>query len=237
MALALEGLVVGQGSGPGAFRLHADLAVRRGAIVAVMGPSGGGKSTLLAAVAGFLPPLAGRVLWDGRDLGPLAPGARPVGVLFQDGNLFPHLTAAENAGLALRPSRRLAPAERARVEAALARVGLAGKGDRRPAELSGGEQSRAALSRLLLQDRPVALMDEPFAALGPALRAEMLALVRQTLGARGATVLMVTHDPADARAVADAVVVVAEGRAAPPAPVAILDDPPPALAAYLGRGA
>lgn len=231
MALALEGLVLAQGT----FRLAADLDVGRGALIAVMGPSGGGKSTLLAAIAGFLAPVAGHVLWDGRDLGPLPPGARPVGVLFQDNNLFPHLTAAQNVGLALRPSLRLGPAERARVEEALARVGLEGKGGQRPAELSGGEQSRAALARLLLQDRPLLLMDEPFAALGPALKAEMLALVRELAVDRGATLLMVTHDPDDARAVAEAVIVVGEGHAAPPAPVAVLDDPPPALAAYLGR--
>ncbi|EYD75137.1 Thiamin ABC transporter, ATPase component / Thiamine transport ATP-binding protein thiQ [Rubellimicrobium mesophilum DSM 19309] len=219
----------------GAFRLSADLEVPGGASVAVMGPSGGGKSTLLSAIAGFLAPVSGRVLWDGRDLGPLSPGQRPVGVLFQDNNLFPHLTALQNVALGLRPSLRPRPEERARAEAALARVGLGGLGDRRPAQLSGGQQGRAALARLLVQDRPLVLMDEPFAALGPALKAEMLTLTREVLGARGATLLMVTHDPEDARAIAESVIVVAEGRAAPPVPTeALLADPPPALRAYLG---
>ncbi len=231
--LRLERLDLRQGS----FRLHADLEVPPGAAVAVMGPSGGGKSTLLAAIAGFLAPAAGRVLWDGRDLGPLSPGERPVGILFQDNNLFPHLTALQNVALGLRPTLRPRPEERARAEAALERVGLGGLGDRRPAQLSGGQQGRAALARLLVQDRPLVLMDEPFAALGPALRAEMLALTREALGARGATLLLVTHDPEDARAIADSVIVVAEGRADPPLPTApLLADPPPALRAYLGRG-
>ncbi|EPX84588.1 ABC-type thiamine transport system, ATPase component [Rubellimicrobium thermophilum DSM 16684] len=229
--LVLEGLHLRAGD----FRLTADLTVPKGAAVAVMGPSGGGKSTLLSAIAGFLAPAAGRILWAGRDLVPLAPAARPVGILFQDNNLFPHLTALQNVALGLRPSLRPTEAERDRAEAALAQVGLAGLGKRYPAELSGGQQSRVALARLLVQERPLVLMDEPFAALGPALRAEMLALTRQTLMARGATLLLVTHDPGDARALADLILPVVEGRAHPPRPAAaLLDDPPPALRAYLG---
>jgi thiamine transport system ATP-binding protein len=229
--LALEGLRLRAGD----FRLAADLTVPRGATVAVMGPSGGGKSTLLSALAGFLAPEAGRILWNGRDLAGLPPAARPVGILFQDNNLFPHLTALQNVALGLRPSLRPTRAERERAEAALGQVGLAGLGGRYPAQLSGGQQSRAALARLLVQDRPLVLMDEPFAALGPALKAEMLALTRETLGTRGATLLLVTHDPQDARAIADLVLVVAEGRAHPPrSTAAILADPPPALRAYLG---
>ena len=217
----------------GDFRLSADLAVEKGARVAVMGPSGAGKSTLLEAVAGFLP-VEGRMTWEGRPLaGP--PGARPVAMLFQDGNLFPHLTIARNAGLGIRPDGRLPAPERARVEEALARVGLEGLGDRRPAQLSGGQRGRAALARVLLMRRPLLLLDEPFAALGPALKAEMLALVAEVAGALGATLLMVTHDPDDARAIAEGVIVVADGRAEPPRPTeALLADPPPALRRYLG---
>ncbi|MCC6305338.1 MAG: ATP-binding cassette domain-containing protein [Rhodobacteraceae bacterium] len=203
-----------------------------------MGPSGGGKSTLLAAIAGFQPLAAGRILWGGRDLAPLAPGARPLSILFQDQNLFPHLTLAENVGLGLDPRLRLGRAEKARVAAVLARTGLAGKEGRRPAALSGGEQGRAALARALLRARPLLLLDEAFAALGPALKAEMLALLAAILDEGGATLLMVTHDPADARALTPATIVVAGGRADPPRPTpALLADPPPALAAYHGRPA
>lgn len=234
MALRLEDVRVVQGD----FALDADLAVDRGARVAVIGPSGGGKSTLLAAIAGFLPLARGRILWDGQDLAPLAPGARPLSILFQDQNLFPHLTVADNVGLGIDPRLRLARADRARVAAVLARVGLEGKEGRRPAALSGGEQGRAALARVLVRARPLLLLDEAFAALGPALKAEMLALVAGIVAETGATLLVVTHDPRDAIALAPQTILVAEGRAQPPRPTAaLLADPPPALAAYLGRDA
>jgi thiamine transport system ATP-binding protein len=229
--LALERLVITQD----AFRLEADFTVPAGRIVGVIGPSGAGKSTLLNVIAGFFPPSAGRVLWDGRDITGLPPAERPVAMLFQEANLFPHLTAAENVALALTPRRRLAAAEAEAVERALGRVGLAGLGGRRPAQLSGGQQGRVALARALLQSKPLLLLDEPFSALGPALRAGMLDLVKEIAAETGATVLLVSHEPADARRIADDICLVAEGRAAAPVPTAeILAAPPPALRAYLG---
>lgn len=229
--LRLEGVEIVQED----FRLGADLAVPEGARVAVLGPSGGGKSTLLGAIAGFVPLAAGRVMWAGRDLGRLAPGERPLSILFQDQNLFPHLTAAQNIGLALSPALRLGPADHARIAAALERVGLAGLGERRPAQLSGGQQGRVALARALLRARPLLLLDEPFAALGPGLKAEMLALLGELMAETGGTLLMVTHDPKDAEAIADSVILVADGRAEAPCPTAaLLADPPPALRNYLG---
>lgn len=222
--------------GLGGFRLSADLEVRKGARVAVIGPSGSGKSTLLALVSGFLRPDQGQVLWQGRDLAPLAPGQRPVSVLFQDQNLFPHLSVAQNVGLGLRPDLRLSPEQKAEVANALARVGLSGTEDRRPAELSGGQQSRVALARVLLRARPILLLDEPFGALGPALKDEMLDLLAAIAGQTEATVLMVTHDPDDARRFAAETIVVHDGKADPPVPTgALLDDPPPNLRAYLGE--
>ena len=179
----------------------------------------------------------GRILWQGRDLGGLAPGARPVSIVFQDQNLFPHLTAFQNVALGVHPSLRLAADDRRSVEAALERVGLSGLGGRKPRTLSGGQQSRLALARVVMRQRPVLLLDEPFAALGPALRIEMLDLVAELAAETGATLLMVTHDPADARRMAPSTIVVAAGRAAPPAPTGpLLDDPPAALRAYLGGG-
>lgn len=230
--LNLDHLIIRQGT----FTLSADLHLAAGRRFAVIGPSGAGKSTLLNAVAGFIPPAQGRILWEGRDLGPLAPGDRPVSMLFQDNNLFPHLTVRQNVGLGLRPTLRLTPAERAEVEEVLAEVGLTGLGDRKPAALSGGQVSRVALARVLLRRRPLLLLDEPFAALGPALKAEMLALVARIVAETGATLLMVTHDPGDAEAIADEVVVVEGGRARPPEPTrSLLDAPPEELARYLGR--
>jgi thiamine transport system ATP-binding protein len=222
----------------GGFRLAADWSLPVGARVAVVGPSGAGKSSLLLTVAGFLSPAAGRILWDGRDLGPVAPGERPLSILFQDQNLFPHLTVADNVALGLSPRLRLTVADRERVVAALDRVGLAGLGDRRPAALSGGQAGRVALARALLRARPILLLDEPFAALGPALKADMLHLVAEVQAETGALAVLVTHDPGDARRFADLTVLVADGRAHPPEPTAALfAAPPPALADWLGRPA
>jgi thiamine transport system ATP-binding protein len=229
--LTLEKIVIRQG----AFVLRADFSVPAGARVAVIGPSGAGKSTLLDVISGFFAPESGRVLWNGQDLAPLAPGGRPISVLFQDNNLFPHMTVAQNVGLGLRPDLRLSAAERVKVQQSLDRVGLGGLGARKPAALSGGQRSRVALARVLLRARPLLLLDEPFGALGPALKAEMLALVCELAQETGATVLMVTHDPQEAVMVAGQTILVAEGMAHPPRDTkALFADPPAALRAYLG---
>lgn len=229
--LRLESCVIENGG----FTLQADLDIAAQGKFAIIGPSGAGKSTLIEAIAGFVPLRAGRILWQGQDLTEKTPGQRPVAMLFQDGNLFPHLTVAQNAGLGLRPNLRLTQDERGQVERALGRVGLSDLAARKPAELSGGQQSRVALARVLLQRRDILALDEPFAALGPALKDEMLDLVAEIADETGATVLMVSHDPKDARRIADRVVLVAEGKAHPPRPTAdLLDNPPPALRAYLG---
>ncbi len=231
MTLVLENFLITQGD----FRLEADFTLPEGARAGVIGPSGGGKSTLLSVIAGFFAPQSGRVLWRGADITDLPPDARPLSILFQDNNLFPHLTAAENVGLGLRPDLRLSRDQHAAVARALDRVGLGDLGARRPAALSGGQQSRVALARVLLRGRPLLLLDEPFAALGPALRAEMLDLVREIVAEAGLTLMMVSHDPRDVRALGGVAILVAEGRADAPAPTeALLADPPPPLRAYLG---
>ena len=158
-------------------------------------------------------------------------------MLFQDGNLFPHLSVRDNVGLGVAPNLRLDSAAWARVDAALARVGLDGLGGRKPSSLSGGQQSRAALARALVQAKPLLLLDEPFAALGPALKDDMLDLVAELVDETGTTLMMVTHDPGDAARIADDIVLVADGTAHGPQPAAdMLKNPPPALKAYLGRG-
>ncbi len=231
LALTLDKLLIQQGD----FTLRGDLTIPSGARVAVIGPSGSGKSTLLNAIAGFLPLNQGVIRWRGTDLGPIPPGERPLSILFQDQNLFPHLSVAQNVGLGLRPDLRLSAAQHAAVAAALARVGLPEMGARKPAQLSGGQQSRVALARVLLRAREIILLDEPFAALGPALKEEMLALVATIADETGATLLMVSHDPDDARAICPLSVVIEGGVVQPPVPTGpLLDNPPPALAAYLG---
>ncbi|OYX24257.1 MAG: thiamine ABC transporter ATP-binding protein [Rhodobacterales bacterium 32-66-7] len=219
----------------GAFRLTGNWTADPGQRVVLMGPSGAGKSSLLAAIAGFLPLTAGAVRWNGHDLGPMLPGERPLTILFQEQNLFPHLTVAQNIGLGLRPDLRLGKGELARVDQALERVGLSGLGPRRASQLSGGQASRAALARALLRARPLLLLDEPFAALGPALRAEMLALVREVADEVAALVLLVTHDPKDAIGLGGQTVFVADGVAmAPVSTAALFANPPDALQSYLG---
>ena len=219
----------------GTFTLTADFALEAGSRTAIIGPSGGGKSTLLNAIAGFLPPTNGQISWNGTDITGQPAGARPLSILFQDQNLFPHLTVTQNIGLGIAPSLRLTRDDRAKIDDALAQTGLHGLGMRKPDALSGGQQSRVALARALLRARPILLLDEPFAALGPALKSDMLALVERIAADQGLTLLMVSHDPQDALRLCPQTVLVAEGKAHAPQPTAaLLETPPPALRAYLG---
>lgn len=215
-----------------------DLTVPPGGIMAIMGPSGSGKSTLLSLIAGFETPSAGEIRIAGRNVSPLAPAARPVSMIFQENNLFAHLDVAANVGLGRSPALRLTAEDRAEIALALARVGLAGKERRLPRELSGGERQRVALARVLVRDRPVLLLDEAFASLGPALRDEMLDLVGELHASKQMTVLMVTHDPRDARRIATHTAFLEDGRIAA---VGATEDlfaaaRPAALGRYLGEG-
>ncbi|MBO9466944.1 ATP-binding cassette domain-containing protein [Tropicibacter sp. R15_0] len=230
--LSVENMVVPMDSSD----LSGTLTLAPGRRVAVLGPSGAGKSTFLDALAGFRGLKVGQIRWSGEDLTRLPPDQRPVSILFQDSNLFPHLSIFRNLTLALRPGGRAAsPQDRLRIEGALKRVGLEGMGDRKPGSLSGGQQSRAALARVMLQARPIILLDEPFSALGPALKAEMLALVKEVAGNVGALVIMVTHDPADASSFAEDVVLVAENKVhLPVATAAFFANPPEAYREYVG---
>ena len=176
-----------------------DLAIERGAFLSVVGPSGAGKSTLLSLIGGFEQPLSGQILVDGVDITVVAPADRPCTTLFQDHNLFAHLSVERNVALGIDPNLRLSAARQAEVRQSLADVGLAGLEHRLPGQLSGGERQRAAIARCLVRHRPILLLDEPFAAVGPGLRREMLDLVRALQARLGLTVVMVTHDPGDAR--------------------------------------
>jgi thiamine transport system ATP-binding protein len=183
-------------------------------ITAIMGPSGSGKSTLLNLVAGFETPSSGRVLIGGADVSTEPPSARQVSMVFQENNLFAHLSVERNVGLGRSPSLRLTDVDRAAIAEALTRVGLAGKEGRLPRELSGGERQRVALARVLVRDRPVLLLDEPFASLGPALRDDMLDLMADVHAERCMTVLFVTHQPEDARRIGQDMVFLDNGAVA-----------------------
>lgn len=163
-----------------------------GEVLTVMGPSGIGKSTLLACITGTLPPnftATGRIQLDGYDITDLPPDRRRVGILFQDDLLFPHLSVGG--------SRRL---RRVRIEAALAEINLPGFADRDPATLSGGQKARVALMRMLLAEPRALLLDEAFSGLDAELRAQMRNLVFSRAKARELAVLLVTHDAEDAHA-------------------------------------
>ncbi|MEQ9608513.1 MAG: thiamine ABC transporter ATP-binding protein [Kiloniellaceae bacterium] len=213
-----------------------DLMLARGQCLAVLGPSGAGKSTLLSLIAGFEKPLSGRVLIAGEDVTPRKPADRPVTSLFQEHNLFAHLTVEENVGLGLDPGLRLDAAQRGAVAAELGRVGLEGLEKRRPAQLSGGQRQRVALARSLVRDKPLLLLDEPFSALDPGLRLEMLDLLRQLQAERGLTVVMVSHNPQDARRIAGEAAFVCDGRivATGPTESLLAAREPAALRAFLG---
>jgi thiamine transport system ATP-binding protein len=188
-----------------------DLSFATGSVTAIMGPSGAGKSTLLNLVAGFEAPAGGRVLIGGPDVTRRPPAARSVSMVFQENNLFSDLDVAANIGLGRSPSLKLSGEDRAAVADALARTGLSGKEKRLPSELSGGERQRVALARVLVRNRPVLLLDEPFASLDAALRREMTGLVGELHSRTRMTILMVTHDAEDARRIADRIVRVVDG--------------------------
>ncbi|CAH1535763.1 thiamine ABC transporter ATP binding subunit [Vibrio owensii] len=188
------------------------LEIKRGQIVSLMGPSGAGKSTLLALVAGFINPDLGDILVDGTSIVSKEPYQRPFSMLFQEHNLFAHLSVRDNIGLGLHPGLKLTVDQKLLIEQAAKQVGVAEYLDRLPEHLSGGQRQRVALARCFVQPHSMWLLDEPFSALDPVLREEMLTLVKQLATDRGITVLMVTHHLSDARAIASHFAFVAGGQ-------------------------
>ncbi|HKG75745.1 MAG TPA: thiamine ABC transporter ATP-binding protein [Aestuariivirgaceae bacterium] len=189
-----------------------DLRVDEEEFIAIMGPSGAGKSTLLQLIAGFEQPLQGEIRWRGKNITRLPPAERPLSIMFQENNLFAHLDAFANVALGLSPSLTLSREQRQETEGALRRVGLEGIGARLPGELSGGERQRVALARTLVRKKPLLLLDEPFAALGPAMKKNMTELMKDLQKERNLTILLVTHEPMDAQAAATHTAFMHEGR-------------------------
>ena len=212
-----------------------DCALPQGKIIAIAGPSGSGKSTFLNLLAGFEQPDRGRILLAGQDVSRLHPAERPVSLVFQDNNLFAHLDLFTNVGLGISPSLRLSKEDQQKVSEALARVGLAGFEKRKPGTLSGGERQRAAFARALVRDKPILLLDEPFAALDPGLRSGMVELLKTLHRETGNTVLIVSHDPAEVRRLADHAVFIDGGTIKLTAPIEtfLQADGIPALTTFL----
>ncbi|MFV9506501.1 MAG: ABC transporter ATP-binding protein [Oscillochloridaceae bacterium umkhey_bin13] len=215
-----------------------NLTVAEGCLLALLGPSGCGKTTTLRLIAGLDRPDHGTILVGGRTVAEastwVAPEQRRVGLVFQDGALFPHLNVADNVGFALHGLAR--PQRQQRIEAMLDLVNLAGLGTRFPHQLSGGQQQRVALARALANEPAVVLLDEPFANLDVALRVELREEVAQILRTAGTTTILVTHDQQEALSLADQVALMLEGQIAQHgSPQELYSQPvSPAVANFLG---
>ena len=212
------------------------LDVSAGERIAILGPSGAGKSTLLALIAGFLMADKGTVMLDGINHTNTPPSKRPVSMLFQENNLFSHLSIEQNLGLGLDAGLRLNRTQKQRLHEIAQRVGIIDCLPRLPSQLSGGQRQRAALARCLLRHQPILLLDEPFSALDPALRGEMLQLLEQVCSEQNLTLLMVLHNLDDAARIASRTLLIADGRFAYDGSTQdLLDGKDPLAAALLGR--
>lgn len=216
------------------FHLSINFEIKPETITAIIGPSGAGKSTLLDAISGFSSAESGTVFWGEQFLNSLTPSLRPITIVFQDNNLFPHLNVYQNVALGLTTKLRYQSKFNNQINDALVKVDMLDYYEKYPAELSGGQKGRIALARALVRKKPLLLLDEPFSALGPALRKEMLNLVKNISVKHKLTVLIVTHDPKDLIGVCKDVIVVAENEATGPYNlVNLLKNPPKSLNDYL----
>ena len=196
--------------------ISANLSLESDRIYAIIGPSGAGKSTFLNLISGFSEISSGSILWNEQEISDLPPSKRNISILFQDNNLFPHLSVWRNLALAVSHWPKISNDDEAKLHSVISEVGIRGLENRKPSQLSGGQQSRVALARVLLQKNKILLLDEPFAALGPSLRDQMLQLIEKIARNRGLLVLMVTHDPADANKIASQTIVVKNNKVHPP---------------------
>jgi thiamine ABC transporter, ATP-binding protein len=189
-----------------------DLQVVAGERIAIVGPSGAGKSTLLNLIAGFVLPTQGNIWLNGENHTCSAPYERPVSMLFQENNLFPHLTVQQNLALGLKTSLKLTALEQDQIEQVADAVGLTSFLSRLPNSLSGGQKQRVALARCLLRDKPILLLDEPFSALDPELRLDMLNLIDELCHSKNLTLLLVTHQPSELMGKVDRMLRIENGR-------------------------
>lgn len=188
-----------------------NLAVKKGERIAILGPSGAGKSTLLSLIAGFLFAEKGALFLNGINHTKTIPAKRPISMLFQDNNVFPHLTVRQNIGLGLDPGLRLNASQKNLLENRAEQVSLSPFLERLPSQLSGGQRQRIAIARCLVRDKPILLLDEPFSALDPALRIEMLALLDKLCEEKQLTLLMVSHSLEDAAKITPRAIVIDDG--------------------------
>ncbi len=184
---------------------HFSLEVNGGSIVGILGESGSGKSTMLDLIAGFLEPVSGDILLDGEALLALPIERRPVTILFQQHNLFEHLSVKKNILLGISPRGKSTAEIDTKISQILQEMGLLSHLDKLPSALSGGQQQRVALARALLRKKPILLLDEPFSGLDRKTRLEMLSLVQSITQREGLHTIMVTHETEDCALIADRV--------------------------------
>ena len=182
---------------------HFALEMGAGEVVAILGESGSGKSTMLDIIAGFLEPDIGSIALAGEPLLDTAIEKRPVTILFQQHNLFEHLTVTKNILLGIDPRGKSSPESTQKIKSILEEMKLSEHADKLPSALSGGQQQRVALARALLREKPILLLDEPFNGLDRDTRLEMLSLVRSITTQKQLYTIMVTHEPEDCRRIAD----------------------------------
>jgi len=187
-----------QNKGRHSDRMLFDIQARSGEITSLIGPSGSGKSTLLSLIAGFQLATSGKIRVGDREIQNMEVADRPVTIVFQEHNLFPHLDVFTNVALGINPSLKLNQEQRFQVNQVLSNLGLDHLETSMPSQLSGGQRQRVAISRALVRRHKVLLLDEPFAALGPALREEMIELLKTIVVAEEMVALLVSHQPADA---------------------------------------
>ena len=182
---------------PGGSPLTYDMTVVPGTVLALQGPSGVGKTTLLELIAGFEAPQAGEILWQDQQLNALAPWDRPVTTVFQSDNLFSHLSCIENVLIGIDAERTPSPDVLAAVHASFAQLGLEGLQDRLPTQISGGQQQRVALVRAMMRQKPILLLDESFSALDWDVRTECFDALNTVVRQHNMVAILVSHDARD----------------------------------------
>jgi thiamine transport system ATP-binding protein len=189
-----------------------DLTINAGEILSIVGPSGSGKSTLLNLIAGFNQAESGKILIHNKDITHFSIPQRPVTTVFQEHNLFPHLDVFTNIAIGLQASLKLSKEEILQIDQALEQVGLIDYKTRKPAQLSGGQRQRVAIARALVRKHEVLLLDEPLAALGPAMREEIIELIKNIIISEKIMALLVSHQPSDAILASERCAFINEGK-------------------------
>ncbi len=195
-----------------ALKMCFDLTINAGEILSIVGPSGSGKSTLLNLIAGFNQAESGKILIHNKDITNFSIPQRPVTTVFQEHNLFPHLDVFTNIAIGLQPSLKLSKEDVLQIDQALEQVGLIDYKTRKPAQLSGGQRQRVAIARALVRKHEILLLDEPLAALGPAMREEIIELLKKIVVSEKIMALLVSHQPSDAILASERCAFINEGK-------------------------